>query len=105
MTMNLFAWIRGSRDIRRNGRARYMYTTESQLQPEQHFNNQFKSIRIVVENVFCSIKKFKICSEKLRVKTYDLKHAKHVHDMAWSSCGGIFNLLHAPLKVFPMEHS
>lgn len=78
----------------------YMYTTED----SEHlaFNNKFKSIRTIIENVFCSAKKFRICSDKLRVKTTQLHHAKEVDDMIWRLCLGIVNLLRCLLKAFPV---
>lgn len=81
----------------------FMYAKEDALESEHiQFNNKFKSIRTVIENVFCAAKKFRICSDKLRVKTTKLAHAKEVHNMAWRSCLGIVNLLRCPLKSFPL---
>ena len=80
----------------------FMYAKDTELLPEDaDFNNKFKSIRTVIENVFCAVKKFRICSDNLRVKTTNLDHAKKVHDMAWRTCAGIVNILRAPLKAFP----
>ena len=44
----------------------YMYAKDSEMLPRDIvFNSKFKSIRTVIENVFCEIRKFRIWSETL----------------------------------------
>lgn len=53
---------------------------------EKEFNNEWASVRVIVENVICQIKKWKCCRLPLRCKTTDIHIAQRFHDKIWRIC-------------------
>jgi hypothetical protein len=79
----------------------FIYSNDNELKDKHlQFNNNFKSIYTVIENVFCAMKKRRICKERLRVKTTNPDHEKKIHHMIWVVIAGFVKLVRAPLKSF-----
>lgn len=53
---------------------------------EEEKNEEFRSMRIIVENVIRQFKRFRICSDKFQSKDKDLHH------LVWTAIGVIVNL-------------
>ncbi|KAL9647835.1 hypothetical protein ABK040_008110 [Willaertia magna] len=65
---------------------------------EKEFNNEVASIRIVVENVFSQIKKWKVCKHPFRTNINNIEKAKVWHNKVWVVVGGLFNDFVAPIR-------
>jgi hypothetical protein len=58
---------------------------------EKEFNNERASVRVIVENVICQIKKWKCCRLPLRCKTTDIHIAQRFPDKIWTICCILIN--------------
>lgn len=65
---------------------------------EQYFNRDFASIRIVVENVFAQIKKWRCCADRFRWQG-SIVDAKERHHKIWSIVGMFVNRFTKPLRT------
>jgi len=62
---------------------------------EELFNTSIAKHRIVVENVFASIKKWKICSDIIRLPVHE---AEQLHHQVWVIASGLHNIYGTPLR-------
>ena len=61
------------------------------LTPEEvAFNNDFASIRTIVENVFAQIKKWKMCKNTFKING-DLETAQEKHNQIWRAACFLVN--------------
>lgn len=60
----------------------------------QEFNNELAHYRIIVENVFAEIKKWKICSLPLSLKFSNINDALDRHNKLWTVVGAFTNMFH-----------
>lgn len=72
--------------------------SEILLEEEEIYNNDVASIRIVIENVNCEIKKFKICQFTFRAHITKLEEVRIEHNRVWVVVAGIVNEFKAPLR-------
>ena len=63
--------------------------------PSKNFNNQLAHYRIIVENLFAAIKKWKICSNVLNIKFTNLNDAVDYHNKLWKIVGYLVNRFHS----------
>jgi len=69
------------------------------LEPKEvEFNKEFKSIRIIVENVIMHIKKWKVCRYVYRSFDNDLQKAQEEHHKVWVVAAGLVNQFIMPVK-------
>ena len=68
-------------------------------EPIKQFNNELAHYRIIVENVFGAIKKWKICTHTLELKFTEIKDALNKHNKIWSVVAYLINKYHL-LKKF-----
>lgn len=52
---------------------------------KKKYNQDFKAIRIIIENIFCQIKKWKICSHVFR-------HSPEIHSAVWKAAAILVQL-------------
>jgi len=70
-----------------------------ELTPEQeNFNNKLKSIRIVVENVFASIKRWHICRDSIRASV-GTEEAQEFHHKFWVIIAALHNMFTPSLRI------
>jgi hypothetical protein len=63
-------------------------------------DKSFKKIRVIVENVICELRKWRICDHTFRStnKNKSWVPALEKHHKIWFVCCGLFNLYHGPLR-------
>lgn len=64
-------------------------------EPIKQFNNELAHYRIIVENVFSAIKKWKICTHTLALKFTEIKDALNKHNKIWSVVAYLINKYHS----------
>ena len=73
-------------------------TSEEITQQAKTWNNDFKELRIIIENVIGEIKKYKIATDKFKTKIASLNEALEEHQKIWIVCGGLVKLFGSPLR-------
>jgi len=66
--------------------------------PEKTFNNEFKSVRTVIENYFSHIKKFKILKYPWRCKG-DVEEILNKHHQVWILCAALMDTYLFPVGI------
>ena len=61
----------------------------------KEFNHELSHYRIIVENVFAQIKKWKICSFPLNLKFKNMRDALEKHDKIWRTIAFFTNKFHS----------
>jgi len=64
---------------------------------EVEFNNNIKTVRIVVENVFSQIKKWAVCREMIREGVED-NQAAEFHNQCWTIVSALHNIYGEDLR-------
>jgi len=61
----------------------------------QEFNNSLAHFRIIIENVFSAIKKWRLCSDTLKLKFTDIHEAVEKHNKLWTTVAFLTNQFHS----------
>jgi len=65
---------------------------------EDQYNNNIKTVRIVVENVFSQIKRWRICSDMIRAPI-EGSNADRLHHCSWTIVAALHNLYGEDLRT------